>query len=271
MLADFAFYAKMLYNMDKYYSGRYQRSAGLENLQNIKSKLLAEQIEDQLMDYILTKPVAVGEKLPNEFKLGEIFGVGRSTVREAVKSLVSKEILEIRRGAGTFVVRVTTPEEDPLGLGKIKDKFSLAMDLVDVRLILEPEIAQRAAISAEKEDIEELFRLCDLIEEKMKRGESYIQDDIAFHTCVARCTKNQVMEQLIPIIDTAVMMFVNVTHKKLIKETAKTHREVVEAIAAGDLVGAKTAMTMHMAYNRELIQKLKAKNDEKLEAGNEQK
>ncbi|MBS6194920.1 MAG: FadR family transcriptional regulator [Clostridiales bacterium] len=242
----------------------------MENLQNIKSKLLAEQVEEQLMNYILTKPIPVGEKLPNEFKLGEIFGVGRSTVREAVKSLVSKEILEIRRGAGTFVVRVTTPEEDPLGLGKIEDKFSLAMDLVDVRLILEPEIAQRAAICAEKEDIIELRRLCDRVEEKMNEGESYIEDDIAFHTCIARCTKNQVMEQLIPIIDTAVMMFVNVTHKKLMKETVMTHRQVLEAIEAGDSIGAKTAMTMHMAYNREMIQKLKAEKENR-ESGKKSK
>lgn len=183
--------------------------------------------------------------------------MGRSTIREAVKSLVSKEILEIRRGAGTFVVRITTPEEDPLGLGKIEDKISLAADLVDVRLILEPEIAQRAAIRADDDDVRELRELCDSIERKMAEEESYIQDDIAFHTRIARCTRNQVMEQLIPIIDTAVMMFVNVTHKKLMKETVKTHRQVVDAIAARDAVGAKTAMTMHLAYNRELIQKLK--------------
>lgn len=225
----------------------------MEDLSNVKSKLLAEQVEEQLLQYIRTKPVAVGGKLPNEFKLGEMFGVGRSTVREAVKSLVTKGILEIRRGAGTYVVSVSTVEEDPLGIRNAEDKISLALDLVEVRLLLEPGIAEMAAIHASPGDVRKLRRLCDQVEEKISRGENYIPDDIEFHTCIARCTGNKVMEQLIPIIDTAVMMFVNVTHKKLTEETIRTHRMIVDAIAAGDFVGARTAMTMHLTYNREKI------------------
>ena len=53
-------------------------------------ELLAPHVEEELMDYILHTPVKIGEKLPNEFELAELFGVGRSTVRETVKSLVSK-------------------------------------------------------------------------------------------------------------------------------------------------------------------------------------
>ena len=64
----------------------------------MERKLLGVQVEDALMDYILNTPVQIGEKLPNEFELGEMFQVGRSTVREAVKSLVTKGILEVRRG-----------------------------------------------------------------------------------------------------------------------------------------------------------------------------
>ncbi len=60
-------------------------------------------MEEELLNYILNEPVQIGEKIPNEFDLAEKFGVGRSTVREAVKALVSKGILEARRGAGTYV------------------------------------------------------------------------------------------------------------------------------------------------------------------------
>ena len=62
--------------------------------------------------------------------------------------------------------------------------------------------------------------------------------------------------QLIPIIDTAVMMFVNVTHKKLIDETIMTHRMIVEAIANHDPIGAKSAMVMHLNFNRTYIKKV---------------
>ena len=91
------------------------------------------------------------------------------------------------------------------------------------------------------------------MEEKIRIGENYIEDDIAFHTCIARCSKNKVVEQLIPIIDTAVLMFVNITHRKLTEETIMTHRAVAEAIAQRDPLGARSAMMMHMTFNRTVI------------------
>lgn len=74
---------------------------------HLKSKLLAEQIEDQIYHDILDAPFAPGAKLPNEFELGERFGVGRSTIREAVKLLSGKGIVKVRRGSGTYVVTTT--------------------------------------------------------------------------------------------------------------------------------------------------------------------
>ena len=109
-------------------------------------KLLGAQIEDELMNFILQEPVAVGEKIPNEFELAEKFGVGRSTIREAVKGLVSKGILEVKRGSGTFVVSTCTAEDDPLGLSRLQDKYKLALELFDVRLMIEPEKIGRAHV-----------------------------------------------------------------------------------------------------------------------------
>lgn len=228
----------------------------MREFSTIKNKLLAEQIEEQLYRYIIDTPFEIGAKLPNEFELGEKFGVGRSTIREAVKLLISKGVLEVRRGSGTYVINTTPADMDPLGLQGLGDRMSLAMDLVDVRLILEPGIAEMAARNATEKDIEELERLCSLVEQKMQNGEDYVQEDIAFHTCVAKCSQNKVVEQLIPIIDTAVMVFVNVTHKMLKEETLTTHRAVVDSIMDRDPIGARTAMTMHMTYNRNLIRKL---------------
>ena len=228
----------------------------MKEFSTIKNKLLAEQIEEQLYRYIIDTPFEIGAKLPNEFELGEKFGVGRSTIREAVKLLISKGVLEVRRGSGTYVINTTPADMDPLGLQRLGDRMSLAMDLVDVRLLLEPGIAEMAARNATGKDIEELERLCSLVEQKMRNGEDYVQEDIAFHTCVAKCSQNKVVEQLIPIIDTAVMVFVNVTHKMLKEETLATHRAVVDSIIDRDPSGARTAMTMHMTYNRNLIRKL---------------
>ena len=75
-------------------------------------KTLGQQTEDQLMKYILDNQIAIGEKIPNEFELAGIFDVGRSTIREAVKGLVSRGILEVRRGDGTYVISTVYMEND---------------------------------------------------------------------------------------------------------------------------------------------------------------
>ena len=228
----------------------------MDGFSNLKHALLAEQVQEQIYQFILNTPLPVGARLPNEFELGRKFGVGRSTVREAVKLLVSRGILEVRRGSGTYVVSTTPADLDPLGLRKAEDKMALALDLADVRIILEPGIAEMAALKARPADVEKLDSLCRLIEKRIAREESYSDEDIAFHTCIAECSGNIVVKQLIPIIDTAVLMFVNVTHRRLTKETIQTHRAITDAIAEHDSIGAKTAMLMHMIYNRDMIKQL---------------
>ncbi len=221
-----------------------------------EKKLLGSQVEDALMRYILDTPVPVGEKLPNEFELGEMFGVGRSTVREAVRTLVTKEVLEVRRGDGTYVKSHLTLSEDPLGLSRLDDKYKRALELFDVRLILEPEIASAAAEHATPENMARLKELCDAVEQAYLAGEDHIPLDIEFHNCIARCSQNRVMETLLPVINTAVMTFSNLTHRTLMEETIQTHRAITDAILARDTVGARCAMVMHLTYNRQAIIRL---------------
>lgn len=233
--------------------------------EKMDKKLLGDQIEDELMNYIRKQPVEIGQKLPNEFELAEMFGVGRSTVREAVKSLVSKGILEVKRGSGTYVISTCSPEHDPLGLSKLQDKYKLALELCEVRLMLEPEIASRAAECASEEDLKQLVQLCDETEERYRSGKNHIPKDIEFHTCIATCSKNRVVETLIPMINTAVMTFANLTHRTLMNETIETHRAIVNSILAHDPVGAKCAMIMHLTYNRQAL--LRLQNEHQTEHG----
>lgn len=218
--------------------------------EKMNHKLLGSQIEDELMNFILQEPIRIGEKIPNEFELAEKFGVGRSTIREAVKGLVSKGVLEVRRGSGTYVISTSTLEEDPLGLAKFQDKYKLALELFEVRLMIEPEIASLAATKATKEEKEQLKKLCDEVEQLYLDGKNHIQKDVEFHTFIAKCSKNRVVETLIPVINTAVMTFANLTHRKLQQETIETHRAITDSILSGDAVGAKCAMIMHLTYNR---------------------
>ena len=228
----------------------------MDQLEKVGKKLLGSQIEDSLMEYILNEPVAIGEKLPNEFELAEKFGVGRSTIREAVKSLVSKGVLEVRRGSGTYVVSTSSLEEDPLGLGRFEDKYHLALELFEVRLMLEPEIAALASEYASEEEKAQLESLCDQVERQYTAGINHIKKDIEFHTCIAKCSRNRVVEILIPLINSSVSTFATLTRWQLMKETIETHRAVTNAILKGDSVGARCAMIMHLTYNRQKLLEL---------------
>ena len=219
------------------------------------SKPLVEQVFNYLLTYVIDKKLEVGDKLPNEYELAEMLGVGRSTIREAVKLLVSRNIVEIRRGAGTFVSSKRGMVEDPLGLSMAKDREKLALDLVNVRLMLEPEIAAMAAKNATDEDIENLVRQCDKVESLIRAQKDHTQEDIKLHRYIAKCSKNQVVENLIPIINSSVFVFVNVTDSQLLEETIETHREIVDCIKRRDVEGAKYAMIMHLNHNRRVISK----------------
>lgn len=221
--------------------------------EKMNKKLLGAQVEEELMNFILSEPVEVGKKIPNEFELAEKFGVGRSTIREAVKGLVTKGILEVRRGAGTYVVSTYTLEEDPLGLARLGDRYKLALELLDVRMMLEPEIAAMACGHITQEEKERLEQLCNEVEKLYQSGVNHAGKDVEFHTHIAKCSGNRVVEVLIPIINTAVLTFVNLTQRQLMKETLETHRAITDSIKKGDSVGAKAAMVMHLNYNRQKI------------------
>ena len=78
----------------------------MSEFSHLKNKLLAEQVEDEIYHYILDTPLEPGTKLPNEFELGEKFGVGRSTIREAIKLLSSKDAKKVYTQTTAAVLRM---------------------------------------------------------------------------------------------------------------------------------------------------------------------
>lgn len=224
--------------------------------ENRTKQTLAEQVAEQILNEIMEKGLEVGAKIPNEFELAEEIGVGRGTIREAVKILASRQILTIRRGAGTFVSERQGIVDDPLGLAFLKDKTHLALDLLSVRLMLEPEIAALAALHAQPEQTEELKKRRDDVETLINRGEDHTQADILFHRQIAACSGNLVVEKLIPVINSSIPLFVDLTSARLKQETIDTHREITECILRRDPEGARCAMYMHLTVNRRMIKTL---------------
>ena len=187
--------------------------------------------------------------------------VGRSTIREAVRILASRNILDVRRGAGTFVANNTGINDDPLGLSFIKDKYKLAKDLHQIRSILEPEIAAMAANMATEKDIELIVKRCDKVENLIKNGEDHMLDDVKFHEAIARCSQNDVIEKIIPIINTSVVVFANVAGERMNDEIIHFHRVISNAIKLHNVLEAKQAMTMHMLHIKYVIDDILSERD----------
>mgnify|MGYP000914371544 CR=1 FL=1 len=229
----------------------------MSEFSHLKNKLLAEQVEDQIYHYILDEALEPGAKLPNEFALGEKFRVGRSTIREAVKLLVSRGVLRVKHGSGTYVASLFPLHANPLGLDAVEDKLQLALDLTDVRLMLEPTIAALAAQNRTDEEVEQLAEYCDAVREKIEAGEDYLIEDMRFHWFLAKCSHNMVVEPLMPIIDAAVISIANITRKELLTMTIDTHKEILDAVRDRDPQAARSAMSVHLDTNRIFIRQTK--------------
>lgn len=227
----------------------------LESLK-LSSASLAEQVSEQISKYIIENKMKEGDKLPSETVLSEAMGVGRSTLREAVKLLASRNIVEIRRGIGTYVANRPGVVNDPFGFRFMHDKKKLARDIWDMRDIIEPPIASMAAKNASGDDIRLLGELCALVDAVIDAGKDHSAQDIQFHSCIARCSGNEVVKNLIPILDEGIHLFVNYSKSDLLSDTKATHHEILEAISSGDAEGARKAMSRHLDINRVYLEKL---------------
>ncbi|MDR1637083.1 MAG: FCD domain-containing protein [Treponema sp.] len=212
-------------------------------------KSLVELTADRLIKYIIDNHLEAGEQLPNEYDLTRLLNVGRSTVREAVRSLSSRNILEVHQGAGTFLAgKALGIAEDPLGFTFIQDKKKLTLDLLDIRLAIEPRMAAKASQEATAEEIAELRVLLDETEALILGGQDQRQKDIELHVKIAQISRNLVVPNLIPIIQQAISYYLDVENQALRDETLKTHRLIVDAIGNHDAVKAMDAMTLHVLY-----------------------
>lgn len=224
------------------------------NIQDNRTSSLAEQVADQINQVIIDQNINAGEKLPNEFELAVRLNVGRGTIREAVKLLVARNCLEIRRGKGTFVVEKPGQIEDPLGFAYVKDKITLAVDLMELRLQLEPWVAQLAAQRIEENEKDTLRQLCEQVEHKIRSGEDHGPADKEFHAYIARCTHNSVITEIMPVITYGIDMFTKFKAPKLLEDTIRTHGLIAEGICANDPQKAYDSVYEHVAQNRENIE-----------------
>ncbi len=231
------------------------KTDGLKAIQPNQDRLPAQAAE-KISQLIIDRHLKAGDRIPTEHELASQLNVGRGTLREAVKLLESRNILEIRRGVGTFVANRPGQIDDPLGFAYYPDQKALMRDLLEVRLQLEPWVARVAAMRASEDDLKRVQETCHSVEEDILAHRDHIDHDMAFHVEIARCTQNVVVPKLIPIISYSVGLSGSIIGTTLLTDTIVCHRAIADAISAGDGDTAERMMRRHLEQNRQELERV---------------
>jgi GntR family transcriptional repressor for pyruvate dehydrogenase complex len=220
----------------------------------IQTERLYEQIVHQIEQRIAAGDLKVGEQLPPEKELAEQFGVSRTAVREAVKALREKRLVEIRPGKGTFIMN-GAPETMRHSLDLIM-KFKAGrsdMHLVEVREILEPGIAALAATRITDETIQLMRNAVDIMDTALEDVDMFVEADLDFHLALAEATQNP----LIPILIDSVIDMLREQRKRTglvrggLERGQYHHKRILEAVMRRDPEASYKAMQLHLQQVRE--------------------
>ncbi len=164
----------------------------MENL--IKRSAICDVVANQLQKQITSGKLKQGDKLPSEPELMQQFGVGRSSIREAIRILATSGLLRVQQGLGTFVAM---ENGTPMPWYKRLEN-SNANDLNEVRQLLELKIAEKAAMNRTQKDIAILTKL---LKKRLEAAEKNLPDecidfDIQFHVAIADAAKNEILADL---------------------------------------------------------------------------
>jgi len=213
-----------------------------------KGKNLSQSIADDILAMInIDKKFAIGDKLPNENELSKQLQVSRTTLREGIRILVTHNILEIKRGRGTFVANHDKLNGN-FGLEEFSTFKTNVKDLYEMRLIFEPQTAYYAAKRATDKELERILHYGRLEEENILNKVDRTEAEQAFHKSIAKATHNEFMNKLMPILYKAIDKGVILSYENetIIRDTLNDHHMIMEFLEARDAEGAKTAMKLHI-------------------------
>ncbi|RRB07922.1 FadR family transcriptional regulator [Larkinella rosea] len=200
----------------------------------IKRESLADAVGKKLQQQIASGHYAIGEKLPSEPELMQHFGVGRSTVREAIRILANKGLIRVQQGLGTFVeLQQNSVEPFHQSLQRAEGD-----DVNEVRQLLELKIAEKAALNRTQEDIEFMTVYLQNRHQAalQNRPEACIEADIQFHIRLAMASKNEVLVDLYKIIADKMkksFMEVFITTETLLSKQSM-HTALLQSVADRD-------------------------------------
>lgn len=205
---------------------------------------------------ILAGDYAIESRLPTEAQLQVEWSVSRSVVREAMKILASQGLVRIEQGRGTFV---SAPDSQPLRqqlewtLRRVAPGESQAVPdewdaLLDVRLVLEVGAAERAALNAQRAEIEAMASAIAQMREHPGDAAACGEDDLQFHAALAAATHNPLYPALLGSLNDLLRRYLELSHHGIENAlgTARQHEAILEAVRQTDAPRAAQAMWLHL-------------------------
>ena len=220
--------------------------------QAIAQSRLYQRIVEQIERSILSGQLKPGDQLPPERDLAGQFGVSRTAIREAMKVLREKGLIESQHGRGTFVTdgtsQVIRNSLDRMMTLKLSHA-EVAAHLIEVRELLEPAIAARAAVLADDKDVAALREAFDAMDRAGENADAFIEADLDFHLALAEAADNPLILALIDSIVALLrehrtrMFYVNGGPQR----GQWHHKRILEAVARHDATAARAAMEAHLS------------------------
>jgi GntR family transcriptional repressor for pyruvate dehydrogenase complex len=219
--------------------------------QPVERRKVYEQIAEQLLAQIGSGHLKPGDPLPPERELTEGFGVGRSSIREALRMLESQGVITAENGGAFVVAGAANPLNSSLRLVFTLDERAGTHDLFELRRILECEAAALAAERRANEHLEEMDAAMAAMDADLEaggRGDAFIEGDLRFHLAIAEATGNRlVLHSLQAVRDVVRRGLLTAIQIPTSAESAVVeHRRIREAIAAGDPERAREEMRAHL-------------------------
>jgi len=222
----------------------------------IKRTSVTDQAIEEIKKYLFSGNIKTGEKLVTESELSAMLGVGRSTVREAVRTLQAMGYVEIRPGKGTFA-KVTSEEEIRSLRDHARDWFTVnertLEEFLQVRHLVEPKAAELAAAYIDPTGIADLQKALDRFEAAVMQDSNSAElaaADRQFHIGIVRESKNQLLYQFYLQTDKLFMQYATrsftMLNREYAQKTLQEHRNILAAICDGNTASAGEAMTEHL-------------------------
>ena len=213
-----------------------------------RKNALSVRVADILSEMIAQRKYRPGDKLPNELELSGELGIGRTTLREALRILSTRGLVEVRRGVGTFVTRSQSIHAD-YDVLKIQNTNVNVKDLYEMRLMFEPQAAYYACLRASDEELETIFRYGEMDEQMiLSRDPQWDEYEQKFHNAIASATHNQFITALLPIFNRAIHQGIILANEspQVAELTLHDHRLLMQYLRERYPEGARAAMHLHM-------------------------